>query len=656
MRHRKSKLQTQLVTIFLLISIVPAIIIMFMSIRLTTKSTKQLVSSYTKQIVKQLDYNMDDYIRTARGAIGNILSSEHVALALSRYHTLNAASQSNLRAKIQDKVLGIMNTQDNILGVYICNQSKICYKHVKTQDNFDIERFEASEMYKRMQEEEGTVFHWACVEEGQEKRIYIARRAAMNDPGYVVMSLDIESLTHFLELANVDSCMSISVLDESNQPILATNQNVQIEEEILEQLGDSEERSVIKNIHNNVVSMIECSNGWKIVSIAPVSRLMLEFNRSCKGIIAVLIIVVVCISILSVGVSKRITKPIVTLCKYMREIQRGNFAVGKQLQEALVLGFRNMISSLEEMIYASKKVTKVAKDNTKALQEQAETTRQFAVEINDTTQSITNGALSQRDAMEEAVYLVGDLSENVNKVSEIIEGIRMESQMTMKVSEETQNKLEELYVQSEENTVTSEKISECVQALGKETESINQILKMIERINRQTNLLAMNATIEAVRAGESGKGFIVVAHEVSKLSTETQEAIKQIAKVVEVIDAKRQSALAEVSKAVKVFNAQMPTVKKAQDTFSNIYKQMNEINQQINNANALIITVSEEKQEIESKITSIAQIAEEFACIVEEVNAQTTEQVEAASRISELTIQLLEVVTSLEKGYQQRGF
>ncbi|MBE6024209.1 MAG: methyl-accepting chemotaxis protein [Cellulosilyticum sp.] len=662
MKRTKGKLQTKLVAIFLLISIIPAIIIMFMSIVFTTNSTKQLVSVYTQQIVEQLDYNINEYVEIARGAIGDILGSEHVKSAISRYHTLDAAEQSKLRGNIDTKVLSIMNTQDMISGVYVCSNGEICYKNVKIKDTFDIKAFEASDAYIELQEQASTSCNWFYTRDDQETRVYLSRRSATNNRGYIVLMMDLEKLTKLLQLANVETCMSIVVVDENNEIITSAAPEVEIESALLNQIASLDVGANGETIDNNMVSMIELSNGWKAISVAPISSLMMGFNKSCKAIVVALGFLIVCTAILSIVIGRRITKPITSMAIYMKKVQDGNLEIGNQITKAikasnieieqLVNGFVNMIQSLAQMIRTSQNVMAIAKANTNELKQQAETTNQSAVGISETTETITQGTLRQRDAMEEAVSLMGDLSQHVNCVNDIIEKIRVNSRQTMNVSEETRGKLAELYNQSERNIQISSEISESVQELGDETESINKILEMIQGINKQTNLLAINASIESVRAGEHGKGFMVVAEEVRKLSIETEEAIKQIVGVVEIIEEKRKATLTKVSEAVSVFNKQLPLVDTVNDTFSNIYHKMNGIDGQINEANALILTVSQKKQNIEQKLKDIMQIAEEFACIIEEVNAETIEQVEAADRISKLSMQLLQVVTSLEACYQ----
>ena len=661
MSRRKGRLKTQLVAIFLLFSIVPAIVIMTMSITLTRTSTKELVSVYTKQLVDQLDYNVNDFISMGRISLGDILNHEHVKKAMARYYKLDAVEQSELRDRIDEKVLPIMNTVDMITGIYICSEGKVCYKQVKVTDTFDIKAFEASDAFVKMDDQNNTLANWFCVQDQMMKKIYVSRRHPSENNGYVVILMDETKLSEFLQLANVENCMSITILDEENQEVVATDSEIAIEADILKRFDTMQEGSSVEIINDNVVSMIQCANGWKVISMAPVEGLMTNFNQSCKWIILVLGAIIVIVAIVSIIQGKQITKPIVRMASYMQEVEDGHLDISMKIKQAirinseeiglLVTGFTNMIESLKEMIDTSKQVTATAKDCTTILQHQAKSTSQSAEDISSTTESITNGALKQKDTIEEVVKVVGALSENVNEVNHIIEEIRDTSQLTMSISRETHDKLEVLNNQSKKNIQISNRVADSVQALGEETTNINQILEMIEKINKQTNLLAINASIEAVRAGDSGKGFMVVAEEVQKLSLEIANAIKSISQVVNVIDQKRKATLSELEEAVEVFDMQQPLVEGINHTFAKIYNKMDGIDDQINKANTLITTVYYEKQAIEENMKNITEIAEEFACIIEEVNAATIEQAEAGNKINELAIQLLEVVSSLENCY-----
>lgn len=660
MVKNKGKLRTQLVIIFLLISIIPATVIMSMSIGLTTRSTKDLVSVYTEKLIEQLNYNLDNYIGTARGAMGDVASSTYIQIATSRYQSLGADEQSTLRADIDDKITPIIKTQEVLGGIYVCGQGNIYYKNLKVQDTFDIKTFESSDIYKEVQKLSSTEFKWFLLDNSTGNDIYLIRKVGTNG-GYVVFLMNNQVLVELLDLANVDQCMSLAILDEENQIIKATSEEMKIDSKILSYLNKIDNEKVTRSIDNSLVSVIECSNGWKILSVAPVSNLMKDFSKSCMSIILVLAICIAIVAIVSFMMGSKITKPIVKMASYMKKVQEGDLSLAHHISQdikvnnieilMLVNGFSSMLASLGEMIATSKKVTESVKTNTYALKEQARTTSTSAIDISTTIENITVGATKQSDETEDAVSLIEALSANVNRVNNIITSIRNTSNMTMTTSEETRNKLDALYKQSETNIEISHKVTENVQELGKETKRINEILEMIQRINKQTNLLAINASIEAVRSGESGKGFMVVAEEVRKLSMETTAAISKIGEVLGVIEDKRKVTLEGLDEAVIIFNNQLPLVENVNGTFAHIYSKMSGIDEEIIAANALIETVSNQKQDIQHKVGAIAQIAEEFACIIEEVNAATIEQAQTSTRIDELATNLLNVVDTLESCY-----
>ena len=658
MARGKRKLRTELVIIFLLISMVPAIVIMGMSIALTTRSTEDLVGIYTEKIMEQLNYNIDNYIGTARGIIGDVASSTYIQTATSRYDTLGANEQSNLRADIGEKIAPIVKTQDTLGGIYVCGQGNIYFKNLKVQDNFDIKAFEASSIYQEMQNLPSTEFKWFLMESDTGVDIYLARKVGSSG-GYVIFLMNRQTLVELLELANVEQCMSLAILDENDQVIETTDQEMKIDSEMLDHIHNLDKQIITQPIDNSLVSVIECSNGWKILSVAPISNLMRDFNRSCMSIVFVLIICMIIVTIISFVMGNKLTKPIVKMANYMKKVQEGDLSVGNHITQAiktnnieirmLVDGFSSMLGSLGKMIANSQKVTEVIKANTYTLKEQAKTTSTSAVDVSTTIEHITVGATKQRDEMEEAVKLIEALSKHINQVDSIVASIRNTSNATRAVSEKTLERLNELYTQSEKNIKMSHKVTDCVQELGEETQRINEILDMIQRINKQTNLLAINASIEAVRAGESGKGFIVVAEEVRKLSMETTAALSKIGEVLEIIENKRKMTLEGLDEAIMIFNNQLPVVEGVNETFTHIYAKMSDIDEEIIIANTFIETVSKQKCDIEQKVGAISQIAEEFACIIEEVNAATMEQVQVSATIDRLASDLLEVADTYKE-------
>lgn len=641
-----------------MIGVIPSIIIMSLSIGLTTNSTKKLVGSYTERILNQLNYNVDNFIMTSRSTMGDIVRAPYVQKMAAKYDHLDGTEQSILRAEVSEKISPIIKNQEAIEGIYICSPSHIYYKINKSEDRFDIDAFKQTQGYERLQASQEIEFVWITLNEGEEISIYLARKVIKDSDSFVLFKLDGEILDYLLELANIEKCMSLTILDQDNNVIRATQNELQVDEAVLTKIQVTEDNIVMKSMDHTLLGIKKCSNGWRIISAASEKDLMSDFHKSCRALAGVLGGCVIVAVLLSVFIGRKITRPIIKIADYMSQAEQGDLSVIEEISrennqdsielEKLMKGFGSMLRSLQVMLHASKEVTLSVKETTERLTEKATMNSNIATDIDHTTDHIADGATKQRDDMEVAVSYIEDLSQNVEDVHHIVAEIGEASHEVMEKSEETRDHLTRLCKQSEESNKISQKVTEAVRGLGEEIAQINNILGLIKNINKQTNLLAINASIEAARAGESGKGFSVVANEVRTLSMEIENAITKIGEVTECIEEKKGESLEGLNEAIHIFGEQLPLVEEVNSSFSSIYTSMNDIDKQIDRTNELISDVVKMEATISDKVRSITQIAEEFACTIEEVSAATTEQVEASSEMKKMAVALLEVVQTLD--------
>lgn len=123
---------------------------------------------------------------------------------------------------------------------------------------------------------------------------------------------------------------------------------------------------------------------------------------------------------------------------------------------------------------------------------------------------------------------------------------------------------------------TTRQTSEVIKALGRRSEEVDSIINMIEDIANQTNLLALNAAIEAARAGEHGRGFAVVADEVRKLAEKTTGATKEIGETMNMIQTDTESALVSMEKEINAVGEGVKHARDAESTLNMIVTRMEE--------------------------------------------------------------------------------
>ncbi|GFE62205.1 methyl-accepting chemotaxis protein [Geobacter sp. AOG2] len=189
-------------------------------------------------------------------------------------------------------------------------------------------------------------------------------------------------------------------------------------------------------------------------------------------------------------------------------------------------------------------------------------------------------------------------------------------------------------------TRISERVSESartVEALGRRSDQIGEIVSTIEDIADQTNLLALNAAIEAARAGEQGRGFAVVADEVRALAERTTKATREIGEMIKAIQTETRGAVATMEEGVREVERGSEGAASSGQALENILGKINEVAMEVNQ----IATAAEQQTATTHEITSNIQ---QMSQVVDDTAHGAQDSARAASDLARLAANLQEEV------------
>ena len=356
-------------------------------------------------------------------------------------------------------------------------------------------------------------------------------------------------------------------------------------------------------------------------------------SNSVKIILIIVLLVVVC-GILAWLLSNKICNKIEDVAAMMHDVSAGDGDLTKRFE----------VTSMDELGVLCQNFNTFAERLHGIVSKIAEVTNfvaSAAVQIAASSEQMASGAAKQASQTDGVVASMDEMAATTVQVAKNAGEATIGAENARKVADKGRDVVLNTSHEMRSLAQTVQNAAETIGKLGRRSDEIRKIINVIDDIADQTNLLALNAAIEAARAGEQGRGFAVVADEVRKLAIRTTGATKEIETTIKEILRETDDAVAFIGQETEKAEEGTKLAEKAADSLADIVKSAQSVLTMINQ-----IATASEQQSLTAK--EIAQNLEDISRITSETLSGTRESANAAGDLSKQAAALQSLVNQFK--------
>ena len=380
------------------------------------------------------------------------------------------------------------------------------------------------------------------------------------------------------------------------------------------------------------------------------------FYKSLMHVVIIVVVVEIVLVLVAIALSSRMIAPITRLTNMLGVMATGDFRkldtgdistqgdeIGEmgraleKMQKSVNDMMQGVVSAAEQVAAASEELTASADQSATAIHQVAEAIVRVAGACNE-----------QFVEVEHATETTEQFSTNMTGFTDTLAEASDKIQSTNTAANDGAKSVMDAVSQMKLIETSVSKSADVIAELGQESDKIGKIVDAISQIAEQTNLLALNAAIEAARAGEHGRGFAVVADEVRKLAEQSQTSAGEISSLISSIQEKAQNAVHVMQDGVKQVDNGTQAVDEAGSTFRHIAEMVTEVAERSDRMGSIVSQLTDGTSVITKAVGNIDAKSRDVARESETVSAASEEQTATMHEIADASRSLAQMAQDMQ--------
>lgn len=413
-------------------------------------------------------------------------------------------------------------------------------------------------------------------------------------------------------------------------------------------------RSSVEPYSNDLINELEKMSTERKESIKADAQIVTSSgNRSLISIIIISIVIILLGIAIALLTSNSIIKPIKRVMERMNIIAYGDLTsepleiTEKDETGQLAMAINQMQVMEKEVMEGIQMASEMLTNHSNQLTQAANEVKSGSEQVATTMQELATGSEAQATTASNLAVVMDNFTKKVQSTNKSGEKIKDSSMGVLSMTAEGKQYMED---SSQQMAKIDEIVLEAVfkmATLDNQTKEINHLVVIIQKIADQTNLLALNAAIEAARAGEHGRGFAVVADEVRKLAEQVAVSIADITGFVGKIQAESMKVSESLQSGYTEVQEGTSQIKKTGDTFNKINASVTTMVKGIKDISDNLESIQVNSEIMNSSIEEIASVSQESAAGVEETSAASQEITSSMDEVAENSEQLADLAKGL---------